>query len=280
MTTPAYASPAPADLPAQRRAARASTIVDTFRSEWIKFRTVRSSYITLGVTVLLAVGIGALISWGAASSFSTASPTDKATWDPTSTSLSGAAIAQLAVAVLGVMGVTGEYSSGMVRTSLAAVPRRWRWLTAKAVVYTAVVLVIGEIICFAAFLIGQPIIGIWAPNASFGDAHVLRAVIGGGLYAAVITLVAVGVGALLRNTAGGIAIMVALIFVLPAVFVALPSSIQNPVEKWWPTNAGGQIADVVRGSHTLTPWAGFGVFLAFAAIVLFVAFWLLQHRDA
>lgn len=277
MTTPAYTAGA---IGGERRPARPATLLDSLHAEWIKFRTVRSSYITIAVAVALAVGVGALISWGAASSFADADPATRATWDPTATSLSGAAIAQLAVAVLGVMGITGEYTTGMVRTSLSAVPRRWRWLAAKAVVYTGIVLVVGLVICFAAFLIGQPIIGIWAPRATLGDPNVLRAVIGGGLYAAVITLVAVGVGALLRNTAGAIAIMVAMIFVLPAVFIALPSSIQNPVEKWWPTNAGGQIADVVRGSHTLSPWAGFGVFVAFALIVGAFAFWLLQRRDA
>jgi ABC-2 type transport system permease protein len=260
---------------------RAATMADSVRAEWIKFRTLRSTYITLGVAVLLAVGVGALISWAGADHFGS-SASDRNNWDPTSQSLSGLALAQLAVAVLGVMAVSGEYSSGMIRTSLAAVPRRSRWLAAKAAVFTAVILVLGEIISFAAFLIGQPIISSYAgvPYVNLGDHDVLRAVIGGGLYLAVIGLVAVALGALIRNTAGGIAVIVALIFVLPLVSNALPNSWQNSVQKYWPTLAGEQISTVVRTAHTLSPWAGLADFVVFAAIVLAVAFVLLLRRDA
>jgi ABC-2 type transport system permease protein len=257
-------------------------MADSIKAEWIKFRTLRSTYITLGVTVLLAIGVGALISWATGSHYANSSVSNKATWDPTSNSLSGMAFAQLAVAVLGVIIVAGEYSSGMIRTSLAAVPRRSRWLAAKAIVFTVVVLVLGEISAFVAFLIGQPIIGSYAgvPHTTLGDPGVLRAVIGAGLYLAVIGLVAMGLGALVRNTAGGISIIVALIFVLPAVSNALPSSWGHSVRKYWPTEAGSQIASVVRAAHTLSPWAGLADFVIFAAIVLGAAFVLLLRRDA
>ncbi|MBO0747384.1 MAG: hypothetical protein J2O47_03475, partial [Acidimicrobiaceae bacterium] len=270
----------PAAAPAARRAYRPSTPLDAVRAEWIKFRSVRSSFITLAIAVVLAVGVGALIAWGAASHYSSASPSDRATWDPTGISLSGLAFAQLAVAVLGVMAIAGEYASGMIRTSLAAVPRRWRWLAAKCAVYTVVILVIGEIISFVAFFIGQPIIGHWAPNASFGDPGVARAVIGGGLYLAGIGLLAIATAALLRNTAAGIAVLVAFIFVLPVVSNALPASWRHPVQKWWPSNAGSQIASVVRTAHTLSPWVGFAWFIGFTAVVLAVAFFVLGRRDA
>lgn len=279
MTAPARSAAPPSAAPAARRAYRPSTPLDAVRAEWIKFRTVRSSYITLAVAVVLAVGIGALIAWGAASHYATDAGT-RARWDPTGVSLSGLAFAQLAFAVLGVMMVAGEYSSGMVRTSLAAVPRRWRWLAGKCVVYTAATLVVGEIISFLAFLIGQPIIGRWAPNAALGDPGVTRAVIGGGLYLAAIALVAIAVGALLRNTAAGIAVMVAFVFVLPAVSNALPTSWRHPVQEYWPSQAGSQVTMVVQEAHTLSPWAGFGLFLGFTAVVLAVAFYLLNLRDA
>jgi ABC-2 type transport system permease protein len=278
--TAAQSAAAPVAAPAARRPYRPATALDSVRAEWIKFRSLRSTYITLAIAIVLTVGIGALIAWGAASHYANDSASDRATWDPTGISLSGLALAQLAVAVLGVMVVAGEYSSGMVRVSLAAVPRRWRWLAAKCAVFGVSILVIGEVISFAAFLIGQPIIGKWAPNAALGDPGVTRAVIGGGLYLAAIGLLAVAAGALLRNMAGGIAVMVAFIFVLPIVSNALPSSWGHPVRKWWPSDAGSQVASVVRGSHTLAPWAGFGWFVGFTAIVLAVTFLLLNRRDA
>jgi ABC-2 type transport system permease protein len=272
-------APPPGLAPAARRARRPATFADSLRAEWIKLRTLRSTWITLLVAVVLAVGIGALISWGASSHYDT-DLSDRRTWDPTSVSFDGLAFAQLAFAVLGVLVVAGEYSSGMIRTSLAAVPRRARWFGTKAVVYTAVTLVIGEVIAFVAFFLGQAIIGHWAPNAALGDPGVLRAVIGGGLYLAGIGLLAVAVGALVRNSAGGIAIMVALIFVLPLVSNALPASWRNPVQQYWPTGAGSQVFTVVRSAHTLSAWPGFGVFLAFIAVVVAVAMVLLEHRDA
>lgn len=280
MTAPAQTAAGPPVAPAARRAYRPATALDSVRAEWIKFRSIRSSYITIAVAVVLTVGIGALIAWGAASHYASDSASDRATWDPTSISLSGGAFAQLAVAVLGVMIVSGEYASGMIRTSLAAVPRRWRWLAAKSIVLTVTILVIGEISSFAAFLIGQPIIGIWAPNAALGDPGVARAVIGGGLYLAAIGLLSIAVGALLRNTAGGIAVMVAFLFVLPIVSNALPSSWGHPVRKWWPSDAGSQIASVVRTAHTLSPWAGFAWFVGFTAAVLAIGFLVLNRRDA
>jgi ABC-2 type transport system permease protein len=280
MTAPVQTASAPSVAPAARRAHRPATALDSVRAEWIKFRSLRSTYITLAIAVVLTVGIGALIAWGAASHYANDSASDRLTWDPTGVSLSGLALAQLAVAVLGVMVIAGEYSSGMVRTSLAAVPRRWRFLAAKCAVFTAAIVVVGEIISFAAFLIGQPIIGRWAPNAALGDPGVTRAVIGGGLYLAAIGLLAIAVGALLRNMAGGIAVMVAFIFVLPIVSNALPSSWGHPVRKWWPSDAGSQIASVVRTAHTLSPWAGFAWFVGFTAVVLAIAFLLLNRRDA
>ncbi|MCL2395680.1 MAG: ABC transporter permease, partial [Acidimicrobiaceae bacterium] len=177
MTAPVQTAPGPSVAPAARRAHRPATVVDSVRAEWIKFRSVRSTYITIAIAVALTVGIGALLSWAAASHYST-DASARVNWDPTGISLSGTFFAQLAISVLGVMFIAGEYASGMVRTSLAAVPRRWRFLAAKCAVFAVVILVIGEITAFAAFLIGQPIIGHWAPNAALGDPGVARAVIG------------------------------------------------------------------------------------------------------
>lgn len=266
-----------ADAP---RRYRPATFGDVLRSEWTKFRTVRSSPITLGIGLVLGIGISALVSLAAGDHYAQASLSDKRTWDPTSISMSGLGLAQLAFAILGIMVVTSEYSSGMIRTSLAAVPRRGWLLAAKLLTYLGVILVVGMVTAFVSFSIGQAIIHGHAPSTSLSHAEVLRAVFGAGLYLLVLSAFGVALGALMRHAAAGIAILVAIIFVLPGVAHALPSSWEHAVEKYWPTQAGSQITNVVRGAHTLAPWWGFADFVVFVAIILAAAFWLLAVRDS
>jgi hypothetical protein len=168
----------------------------------------------------------------------------------------------------------------MIRTSLAAVPRRSRMLAAKALVFTTVALVAGEVIAFVAFFVGQALISGKAPSASLGGHEVLRAIIGSGLYLALLALLGTAIGVLLRHAAAAIGSIVAILLVLPGIANALPSSWNQPIEKYWPTNAGQQVAMIVRDSHTLSPWAGLGVMAIFVAIVLGGAFALLERRDA
>lgn len=260
---------------------RPARFSDVVRSEWTKLRTVRSTYFTLGVAVLLSVGLGALIGLAVASNYHSMSPSDKLTFDPTSVSFFGMSLGQLAIGVLGILVITSEYGTGMIRTTLQAMPRRGWVLGAKALVFAAATVVVGEILSFAAFFIVQPILkGGPAPHASLGQPHVLRAVIGAGLYLAVTGLLALGIGAIVRNTAVSITVMVALYFVFPIVSNAFPSSIQNPLQEYLPTGAGQQVATVVRTAHTLAPWAGFGVMCAYAAVALLAAYALMRRRDA
>jgi ABC-2 type transport system permease protein len=259
---------------------RPATFGDSLRSEWVKFTSVRSSWITLVVTLALGIGVGTLISYLSGSHYASGGFADRRTWDPTGVSFRAINIAQMAIAVLGVMVVTTEYSTGMIRTSLAAVPRRGRFLASKTMVFTAVALVVGEVTAFAAFLLGQAVIGSNAPHTNLGAPGVLRAVIGAGLYLALVGLLAAAIGTLLRNTAAGISAIVALLFVLPGVVQALPTSWRNPVTEFWPTQAGSQIFVIHRDAHTLAAWSGFGVMVLFTAIVLAAATWVLRHRDA
>ena len=264
---------------AGRPSYRPATFVDALRSEWTKLRSVRSTYWSLLVAAVLGIGLGALISGISAHHYAT-DPSVHFRWNPTDRSLTSLAIAQLAFAILGVMVVTGEYSTGMIRTSLAAVPKRSRLLAAKAVVWTALALVAGEVISFVTFLVGQALISGQAPSASLGYPNVLRAVVGAGLYLAVLGLLGTAVGTLLRHAAAAIGTMVALLLVLPGIAAALPSSWSQPIEEWWPTNAGHQVAAVLRDSHTLPAWTGFGVMVLFTAVVLGLAFVMLERRDA
>jgi hypothetical protein len=201
-------------------------------------------------------------------------------WNPTDHSLRSLLIAQLAFAIFGVMVVTGEYSTGMIRTSLAAVPGRTRMMGAKALVLTTTALVAGEVISFVTFFVGQALLSGKAPSATIGDHNVLRAVAGAGLYLTLLALLGLALGVLLRHAAAAIGSIVAILLVLPGIAQALPTSWSQPIEKYWPTNAGTQVAMVVRDSHTLPAWAGFGVMVLFVAVVLVAAFALLERRDA
>ena len=268
-----------APTPSTRRAYRPATFLDAVHSEWTKLRSVRSTYWALIVAAILGIGIGALISGVSAHHYAT-DPTVQHNWNPADRSLRSLAIAQLAFAILGVMVVTGEYSTGMIRTSLAAVPKRARFLGAKALVWGAVALVAGEIISFVTFLVGQALISGNAPSTTLGGHDVLRAVVGAGLYLAVLGVLGSALGVLLRHAAAAIGSIVAILLVLPGIAAALPSSWSNPIERWWPTNAGQQVAIIVRDAHTLPAWAGFLVMVVFTAIVLAAAFVVLERRDA
>jgi hypothetical protein len=255
---------------------RPASFSDALLSEWTKIRTLRSTFFTLAATVAFVVGLGALISYESSVHYGPGN----GPWDPTSTSLSGLVIGQLTIAVLGVLAMTGEYSTGMVRTSLAAVPRRGRLLAAKAAVFGAVALATGELVSWVAFFVGQLLISGHQPTASLSQPDVARAVIGGGLYIALIGLMAVAAGTILRYTAAAITAVIAVLFVLPGVLEALPTSWRLPVEKYWPTRAGEQILMVTRDANTLPAWLGFGELALFVAVLFALGYFLLQRRDA
>jgi ABC-type transport system involved in multi-copper enzyme maturation permease subunit len=190
------------------------------------------------------------------------------------------AIAELAIAVLGVLCISSEYSSGMIRTSLIAVPKRGRVLAAKSLVFAVVTFVVGEVVSFTAFFVGQALISGHAPHAALGDPGVARAVAGAGLYLTALAVLSVAAGALLRHPAAAIACMMAVLLVLPGIAQALPGSWRNPVTEFWPTQAGSQLTSVHHSAHTLQPWPGFGVMCLFVAIVYAIAWTLLDRRDA
>jgi ABC-2 type transport system permease protein len=266
--------------PDQRTAFRAATFGDALRSEWTKLRSVRSTFWALTVTVVLGVGLGAAISAAAARGYAKSSASGKLSWDPTALSLAGIGIATLAIAVLGVLCISSEYSSGMISTSLIAVPRRGRVLAAKSLVFAAVTFAVGEATSFTAFFAGQALISGHAPHAALGDPGVARAVVGAGLALTALAVLSVATGALLRHPAAAIACMIAVLFVLPGIVQALPDSWRNPVTEFWPTLAGGDLTNVHHAAHTLQPWPGFGVMCLFVAIVYAIAWTLLNRRDA
>ena len=258
---------------------------DVVRSEWTKFRSVQSTYWTLFIALVLGIGLSVLVSAISASHYHS-DPEIHFGWNPLQRSIRpGSLLAQLAFAVLGVITVTSEYSTGMIRTSLSAVPRRIRMMSAKFLVFTAAALLVGEVISVSAFSISQALIHGQAPSASFGQHLVLRVVLGAGLYLVLIGLFGAAVAVLVRHAAAGIAVVVGTLFIVPGVVQLLPTSWANPIEEYWPagvfdTNAGSQIFLTHGGPHALSAWTGLGEFALFVAVLTAIAFYFLERRDA
>ncbi len=249
-------------------------------SEWAKLRTVRSTYWTLLAAVVTMIGLAAIVCAVYVAQYNGLSLKDKATFDPVATSLAGGFLAQLAIAVLGVLVITNEYGSGMIRATFAAVPQRLTVLAAKATVFATVTLVVTTAACFVAFFVGQAILSAKGIGVGLGAPGALRTVIGSGLYLAVLGLLALALGTIIRRTAGAISAVFGLIFVLPSLASLLPSSM-NAVQKFLPSNAGQALVGAGRSnSTTLSPWIGFAVFCLYAAIALVVAGASLTRRDA
>jgi len=258
---------------------------DLLRSEWIKLRSVRSSYWTLIVTIVGMIGLGALFCATYVARFNHMDVRDQieaTRFTPAARSLGGYFLMQLAVGVLGVLVITSEYSTGSIRATLSAVPQRRSVLAAKAVVFAVTVLVIGIGSSFAAFFVGQAILSQKSLGVGISDPGVLRAVVGTGLYLTVIGLLSLGLGTMLRRTAGAIAALVALVLILPGVVAALPSSWQNDIDPYLPSVAGQALIGhgPMTPDHVLSPWGGFGVFCAYAAASLVAGAVLLVRRDA
>jgi ABC-2 type transport system permease protein len=249
-------------------------------SEWIKLRTLRSTFWTLLAALVALIGLGALFSAFTASHWASMNPHERADFEPALTSLRGYFLAQLAVGVLGVLVITGEYATGMIRATLAAVPGRLPVLWAKAGLYATVVWVVTTAGALAAFAVGQSLLSAKHLGTSLSAPGVARVVFGAGLYLTVVGLLGVAIGALIRNTAGGIATVFALLLVVPVLFQALPSSWANHVNQWLPNNAGQSLFVLHHEAHTLSPWTGFTVFCGYAAVALAGAAMLLKRRDA
>jgi hypothetical protein len=247
------------------------------RSEFCKLRSVRSTYWTLVAAVVFNVGgaaLEAIVLPGHLSAH------DKATLDAVRVSLGGIHLSQIAFGVLGVLVISSEYGTGMIRASLSAVPQRRLMLAAKAIVFALTALFVGIAASFAAFFAFQAFLSGDSLRSSIGDPGVLRAVTGGGLYLTMIGLFGLGVGAIIRVSAGAIAALFGLIFVPQILVQLLPQSWQSAIGPYVPMEAGNQIFSLHHKSGNLGAWSGFGVFCIYAAVALAVGFVLINRRDA
>ena len=269
---PISAAPAPALKVTQAR---------VVLSEWTKFRSLRSTMWTLLTAVVLMIGIGALFSGVTASQYHTFSAADRATFNPVSSSLTGSTFAVIAFGVLGVLFLSGEYSTGMIRSSLTAVPRRLPVLWAKLAVFAGVIFPVSLIASFVSFFLGQALLNGHHLGVSLTSPDALRSVIGVALYVTVAGMIGVALGALFRNTAAGIATFAGVFFVLPPLTELLPSSVQGHLTQYLPSSAG----EVLWGGahdlhHALSPWTGFALLCGYAVVLIAAAASRLRSTDA
>ena len=239
-------------------------------AEWTKLWSVRSTGWSVLVTVLAVAGV-AVLSGRALLSYRSAADVSSA--DVVGVAMEGVVFGQLAICVLGAMAMTGEYGTGMIRGTLAAVPARGRLLLGKALVVAAVALVTGTVTGLLAFTIARLMIGPAADGVGLTDPGVLRAVAGSGPYLAVLAVFSLAVGTILRNGAVAVTTLILGVLILPNVLGQFGAA-GRAVSRWWPSHAGFQLLHVDRLPDQLAPWAGFLAFAAATAAVLLV------RRDA
>jgi ABC-2 type transport system permease protein len=246
--------------------------------EWQKLRTVRSTWYILAVFAVAMIALAMLVM--SLENYAQMSSADRASFDPTKdVFLLGLLLGQLLLGVLGVLTITAEVSCGMIRATFAAAPSRCLVLAAKAAVLGAVTLAAGELSAFAAFFAGQVMLKAPAPHATLGQPDVLRAVLMA--YPALIALVSLGIGAIVRHTAGAICAVVGVLFVLPLLFAPLSLSIQNTAQKFLPhVMATNSLTAVRPVANMLSPALTFGLLCAYAMVTLAAGAWALTSRDA
>ncbi len=295
--SPPATAPAPAPIPARR-----SGFGGYLLAEWTKIRSVRSTVWTLIIFVVVSLGLTTLFTWLTLNALNNGKGGQGASsivTDPVNFILgTGLGLGQLAICVLGALVITSEYSSGAIRASLLAVPRRYPVILAKGLVFAALVIVVGEIVAFLSFFIGAALVnghvvtlrGHVAGHAvsvhhtitvSLSQPGVLQAVVGSGLYLTVLGLFALAIGGLIRHTAGAITSVIGMVLVIFPLAGLLPSSWGAHVHAYLPTIAGQLITqDKPTADQLLSAWQGFGVFCAWTVLLLAAAIFLLQKRDA
>lgn len=251
-------------------------------SEWIKFRSVRSTAWALPITAVVMVGLSVLQAWAL-----TGLPADNQAPINAATIVTGGwFLAQLVVSVLGVLAITAEYSTGMIRSTLAAVPRRLPALWGKSLVLFVVVFVVSLVAVALAWVATLPFLNDLGLAVDLGDADQLRVVLGTPLYLATIAVLAFAIGALIRHSAGGLALVLGLLLVIETVIGAIPLAFFENVAPYLPSTAGSRVATesgllgATLGGVDLTPWQGYGVLVAWVVLLLAAAAVLLRRRDA
>lgn len=249
------------------------------RSEWTKIRSVASTVWTLSLAVIVTIALGVLISLLSKHEFDSMGRADRLSFDPTFISFAGMSLGQLAMIVFGVLVVSNEYSTGMIRTSLAAVPQRGTFLFSKITVATALAFVVGLATSFVAFFLGQAMLG--EHRAEIGDPGVLRAVFGGGLYMTLIAMFSMGVAAMLRGPMLSLGILMPFFFLISNILGNVDAT--RKIGRYLPDQAGSRIMQVVTPVDDDTPygpWGGLGIMALWVIAALTGGWLVLRKRDA
>ncbi|MGW2519740.1 ABC transporter permease [Streptomyces sp. NPDC001617] len=253
--------------------------IQVVRSEWTKIRSVASTLWTLSLAVVVTIALGMLISALSEREFGNMSQKDRLSFDPTYISFAGMSLGQLAMIVFGVLVVSNEYSTGMIRASLAAVPQRGTFLFSKIAVATGLALVVSMATGFVAFFLGQAMLG--SHRAALGDAHVLRAVIGGGIYMTLIAVFSMGVASMLRSPMLSLGILMPFFFLISNILGNVSAT--KKIGRFLPDQAGSKIMQVVPRIDDDTPygpWGGLGIMVLWVVAALLGGYALLKRRDA
>lgn len=249
------------------------------QSEWTKIRSVRSTIWTLALAFIVTVALGAVICLVFNNTWGDMSAGDRATFDPTNACFFGMTLGQLALIVFGVLVMSSEYSTGMIRTSLAAVPQRSAFYASKVAVAGGLALVVGMLTSFLVFFLGQSLLG--SHKAQIGDPGVLRAVVGAGLYMTLLVLLCVGAAAMLRSPMLGLGILMPFFFLVSPILTAVPK-VKN-VAHYFPDQAGQRIMQVVPDTDSNVsygPWGGLAIMAVWVAVALIGGYIVLRKRDA
>jgi ABC-2 type transport system permease protein len=252
-------------------------------AEWTKFWSLRSTWITLAVSLLFLVAIGviaALTYSPELASTPAPGPAPDIASDPVGLALTGSTFASLAVGVLGVLVSAGEYTTGLIRSTLAAVPSRLPVLWAKAMLYGATAFVVTAAGAIVAFVLGSPLLSGEPIALGLGDDGVLRSLLGAGLYLGLVGVLGVALGSLLRSSAGAIAMLAGVLLILPGLASLLPDSWSDTIGPYLPSNAGGAVMALHHTTGSLGPWTGLGVFAGWVALTLTAAAVRLVKTDA
>jgi ABC-2 type transport system permease protein len=280
------ATAAPGQLEAgQAQAGTSAGFGHLMLAEWTKIRSVRSTAWTLILFVIITIGLTALFSWVTIANWTGprgAERDARIISDPVGFIFgAGIGLGQLTICVLGVLLITTEYSTGVIRASLLAVPKRFPMLAAKVTVFALLMIVLAEIVAFGSFFAGSAILHSKVP-VSLSGTGVLRATVGAGLYLTVLGLLALAVGALLRHTAGAISTVIGIVLVLPILTGLLPDEwFFNHLNAYLPEQAGSLFYSTHQtGDQLLSAWEGFGVLCIWTVLLLAAAAYVLDRRDA
>jgi ABC-2 type transport system permease protein len=268
--------------PAGRRPTYKVTQSRVLRSEWAKFWSVRSTWITLALALIALIGFGTIAAFRYKSMIGGGRHIDRDFLNATSVSLTlfGVNFGQLALGVLGVLFAAGEYTTGSIRSTLTAVPKRLPVLWSKVVVYGVVAFVVGTIGAFAGFLVTNTVVSGTPAHLSLSGDQVVRSLLGAGLYLGLIGVITAALGGILRSVAGGISAFIAVIMLIPGLLSLLPTSWQSHVGPYLPSNAGEAIYTLHQHSDLLTPGKGALVLLGWTVLAVAGAAWRLVSRDA